>query len=194
MMNNRGVTSKPKGVVDSITLSDRSTHHSSPSNSSKESHASAGSPSKSLCSSASTSSENMNPYETKVRANFLILWNNCIIYFVPSNTNNATHVQNEIELSLKATLWWKLNRSSVFRRSRDRIKSWSINGVTGSGTASCYQLWGLSPKKRQKWPKLIYFSDFHSGNMHSIFMNAPNRLWNCSNLDPWITVANKRWW
>ncbi|KAK3719801.1 hypothetical protein RRG08_040103 [Elysia crispata] len=66
-MNNRGITPniKPIGVVESITISERSAHHSSPSNSSKESHASAGSPSKSLCSSASTSSENMNPYETK---------------------------------------------------------------------------------------------------------------------------------
>ena len=192
-MNNRGVTSKPKGVVDSITLSDRSTHHSSPSNSSKESHASAGSPSKSLCSSASTSSENMNPYETKVRANFLILWNNCIIYFVPFNTNNATHVQNEIELSRKATLWWKLNGSSVFRRSRDRIKSWSINGVTGA--ASCYQLWGLFPLKIGKnGPNSTIFLIFILEMMHSIFMNAPNQLWNCSNLDPWIIVANKWWW
>ncbi|GFO15043.1 myotubularin [Plakobranchus ocellatus] len=56
---------KPKGVVESISLSSRAIHHSSPSSSSKESHTSAGSPSKSLCSSASTSSENMNPYETK---------------------------------------------------------------------------------------------------------------------------------
>ncbi|GFO25659.1 myotubularin [Plakobranchus ocellatus] len=56
---------KPKGVVESISLSSRAIHRSSPSSSSKESHTSAGSPSKSLCSSASTSSENMNPYETK---------------------------------------------------------------------------------------------------------------------------------
>ncbi|GFR72324.1 myotubularin-related protein 2 [Elysia marginata] len=67
MMNNRGIAPeiKPKGVVESISLSNRTAHHSSPSNSSKESYASVGSPSKSLCSSASTSSENMNPYETK---------------------------------------------------------------------------------------------------------------------------------
>lgn len=66
-MNNRRTTPeiKPKGVVESISLSNRTAHHSSPSNSSKESYASAGSPSKSLCSSTSTSSENMNPYETK---------------------------------------------------------------------------------------------------------------------------------